>query len=247
MQTKRAPTIPPLAGMHWAFKKNGHPVGAQGRLGQVVPVLCKRPLLSVTVQLGPRYSRAFFARPCLETAPELVGAYLVRTLANGEKLVGRISEVEAYLGDGSDPGAHSHRGPTPRNRVMFGPPGHLYVYLSYGIHTCANVVCEPEGNGAAILFRAIEPLQGIDHMRAHRGLAADAPAHSVANGPGKLCRALGITLNDYGCDVLRGAIELRKPRKRDRGLGVGVSRRVGLTEGAELRYRFFAEGVEGRD
>ena len=114
--------------------------GARLSLEASASVFRAPSLSSVAVQLGPRYSRAFFARPCLEVSRELVGAYLVRTLPNREKLAGRIVEVEAYIGDGTDPGAHSHRGPTPRNRVMFGPPGHLYVYLSYGIHTCANVV-----------------------------------------------------------------------------------------------------------
>ena len=92
-----------------------------------------------------------------------------------------------------------------------------------------------------MLFRAIEPVLGIDTMRAQRGLSEGVPARSISNGPGKLCRALGITLDDYGCDVLRGAIELRQPRRRDAVLSVGVSRRVGLTKGAELPYRFFAE------
>ena len=199
----------------------------------------KRP--ASPMQLGPRYSRAFFAQACLEVAPSLVGAYLVRTLPNGERLVGRILEVEAYLGNGTDPGAHSHRGPTPRNRVMFGPPGFLYVYLSYGIHICANVVCEPKGQGAAVLFRAIEPVEGIESMRARRGLAEDTSARAISNSPGKLCSALGITQDDYGRDLLRGAIELRRPRRRDAELTVGVSRRVGLTKGAELPYRFFAK------
>ncbi len=192
------------------------------------------------MQLGPRYSRAFFAQAALKVAPALLGAYLVRKL-NGEKLVGRIIEVEAYLGNGTDPGAHSHRGPTPRTRAMFGPPGHLYVYLSYGVHICANVVCEPKGHGAAVLLRAIEPVQGIETMRTLRGLAADAPARSTSNGPGKLCRALGITLDDYGRDLLRGAIELRRPGRGDALPSIGVSRRVGLTKGADLPYRFFAE------
>ena len=180
------------------------------------------------MQLGSRYSRAFFAQACLEVAPALVGAYLVRTLPNGERLVGRILEVEAYLGNGTD-------------RVMFGPPGYLYVYLSYGIHICANVVCEPKGQGAAVLFRAIEPVEGIESMRARRGLAEDTSARAISNGPGKLFSALGITQDDYGRDLLRGAIELRRPRRRDAELTVGVSRRVGLTKGAELPYRFFAE------
>jgi DNA-3-methyladenine glycosylase len=193
------------------------------------------------MQLGPRYSRAFFAQPCLEVAPALLGAYLVRKLKS-ETLVGRIVEVEAYLGDGTDPGAHSHRGPTPRTRAMFGAPGHLYVYLSYGIHTCANVVCEPEGSAAAVLLRAIEPMKGLEKMRALRSLAENTPASSISDGPGKLCQSLGITLDDYGHDLLRGEIELRKPSGRDLLPSIEVTRRVGLTKGADLPYRFFTKG-----
>ena len=102
---------------------------------------------------GPRLLRSFFDRSSPRVGRELVGCYLTRRIEGGPRLVGRIIEVEAYVGDGSDPGAHTHNGPTPRNRVMFGPPGRLYVYSSYGIHICANVVCEAEGRGAAVLFR----------------------------------------------------------------------------------------------
>ena len=110
---------------------------------------------------GPRLLRSFFDRSSPRVGRELVGCYLTRRIEGGPRLVGRIVEVEAYVGDGSDPGAHTHNGPTPRNRVMFGPPGRLYVYRSYGIHICANVVCEAEGRGAAVLFRAVEPVAGV--------------------------------------------------------------------------------------
>lgn len=194
------------------------------------------------VQLGTGLPRAFFDRPCLEVAPELIGAYVVRRLDDGSALVGRIVEVEAYLGDGSDPGSHSHRGPTPRNRTMFGPPGHLYVYRSYGIHTCANVVCEPEGRGAAVLFRAAEPVGGVARMRAQRDLAAAARDREIANGPGKLAQALALRMDDDGRSLLRGRIRLRRAPANAPRLEVACGRRIGLTKGAELPYRFFAAG-----
>ncbi|MCP4037952.1 MAG: DNA-3-methyladenine glycosylase, partial [bacterium] len=121
------------------------------------------------MRFGSPLRRDFFARPCLEVAPELVGMIFVRRDAHGRTLVGRIVEVEAYLGEGRDPASHAHRGRTPRNQSMFGPAGRLYVYRSYGIHLCANLVCEDEGEGAAVLLRAIEPLSGHDTMRAYRG------------------------------------------------------------------------------
>ena len=153
--------------------------------------------------------------------------------------MGRIVEVEAYSGDGSDPSAHSHRGPTPRNRAMFGPAAHLYVYRIYGIHSCANVVCEPSGRGAAVLLRAVEPVQGRETMRTRRGLAAKAPAREIANGPGKLCAAFSIALQDCGSDLLRGPIELRRPHRSDPSVEIATSRRIGLSKGVELPWRFF--------
>jgi DNA-3-methyladenine glycosylase len=192
------------------------------------------------MRLGPGFTRAFFDRRCLAVAPELIGAYLVRRLDDGTALIGRIVEVEAYLGDGNDPGSHSHGGPTPRNRSMFGPPGRLYVYRSYGIHTCANVVCESEGRGAAVLFRAVEPVAGVARMRALRDLAAGAPDRQIANGPGKLARALALRMDDDGRSLLRGPVRLRRAPASAPRLEVALSRRVGLTRGADLPYRFYA-------
>jgi DNA-3-methyladenine glycosylase len=194
------------------------------------------------VPCGPPFPVAFFDRPCLEVAPGLVGAYLVHRPASGARLVARIVEVEAYLGDGSDPGSHCHCGPTPRNQAMFGPPGHLYVYRSYGIHTCANVVCEGPGRGAAVLLRAFEPVEGTARMRHARGLGPRAGDREIGSGPGKLCQALGITLDDYGLSLLRGRLTLRRPGALDTPLQVGRSRRIGLSKGREHPYRFYAKG-----
>jgi DNA-3-methyladenine glycosylase len=191
------------------------------------------------MQLRGRLDAGFFERGCLAAAPQLLGAYLVHKLAPGDTRVGRIVEVEAYLGDGSDPGSHCHRGETPRNRAMFGPPGRLYVYRSYGIHTCANVVCAPSGQGAALLLRAIEPLAGLDAMRVARGLAQGAPDRELGNGPGKLCEAFGIGLDAYGANLLRGSLSFRPRQPGDPAPRIARSTRIGLSKGREHRYRFF--------
>ena len=194
------------------------------------------------MRLGPQFRRAFFERPCLEVAPELLGSTLVHRLPDGSRLAGRVVEVEAYLGDGSDPGSHTHRGPPPRNRAMFGPAGRLYVYRSYGIHLCANVVCERAGTGAAVLFRALEPVLSADRMRRLRGLAADAPDRDIASGPGKLTQALGIEIDDYGTNLLRGRLMLRQAAPGDGSIEVARSRRIGLSQGADLPFRFYVPG-----
>jgi len=190
------------------------------------------------MRFGPPLPRAFFDRASPAVARDLVGALLVHRLPDGTRLAGRIVEVEAYLGDGTDPGSHSHRGMTQRNRSMFGPPGLLYAYRSYGVHTCVNVVCEARGRGAAVLLRAIEPIEGIERMRVLRRLPAGAPEALIASGPGRLAQALGITLAHDGCSLLRGALVLRRgaaiPRAR-----IAVSSRIGLTQGALLPYRYF--------
>ncbi|MCG8592067.1 MAG: DNA-3-methyladenine glycosylase [Proteobacteria bacterium] len=191
------------------------------------------------MQLGPCLRRAFFERPCLQVAPDLIGAILVRTLPSGFRLLGRIVDVEAYLGDGRDPASHSHRGPTPRNRSMFGPPGRLYAYRSYGIHTCVNLVCEPEGSGAAVLLRAVEPLAGFAEMRRLRGLPRDRADRLLANGPGKLAQALDLDLSWDGASVLRGPVQVRGPRTGAPRPDIGRSGRVGISKGTRLAYRFF--------
>lgn len=185
-----------------------------------------------------RLDRAFFARPVLEVAPDLLGCRLVRVLPNGAVLAGQIVEVEAYLGDGSDAGSHSHRGETRRNRSMFGKPGHFYVYLSHGLHFCVNAVCEPEGQGSAVLLRAVEPIEGEARMRR---LRAGRGFHSLTNGPGKLAQAFAITLADDGASALSGALRI-EARPRAAELAVGTSPRIGLGKAIDLPYRFFVPG-----
>jgi len=134
-----------------------------------------------------RLPRVFYARPTLTVAQELLGQRLVRQL-NGQRLAGRIVEVEAYLGE-TDQASHARPGRTPRNAAMYGPPGHAYVYLIYGMYHCLNAVTEAEGSPAAVLIRALEPMEGLETMRRHRPARADP---DLTNGPGKLCQALAI-------------------------------------------------------
>jgi DNA-3-methyladenine glycosylase len=185
-----------------------------------------------------RIARAFFARPVLEVAPEVLGLLLVHVLPDGTRLVGRIVEVEAYLGDGSDPASHAHRGPTPRTAPMFGPPGHFYVYRSMGIHRCANVVCEPAGRGAAVLLRAAEPLAGQERMRALRGGRGGT---ELASGPGKLAEAFAIELAHSGSDALTGPLRLERPARAD-AVEIAAGPRIGISKAADLPYRFFLRG-----
>jgi len=153
--------------------------------------------------------RGFYARSAVTVAPDLLGQILVREL-DGRRLSGRIVEVEAYLGS-EDAASHAFRGPTPRNRSMFGPPGHAYVYLIYGVHHCLNIVTGPEGDGQAVLIRALEPLEGIDLMRAHRG---GVPDRQLTNGPGKLCQALAIDRRLDGHDLCLGETLWLEPGPR---------------------------------
>lgn len=164
--------------------------------------------------------RSFYARPAVEVARALLG----KILAHG-KVSGRIVETEAYLGL-TDAAAHACRGATPRTRVLFGPPGHAYVYLIYGIHNCLNIVAEPEGAAGCVLIRALEPRTGIAQP---------------TDGPGKLTHALGITLQHNGCDVTRGPITVRAP-KNDGAFEIGTSPRIGITKAADLPLRFFING-----
>ncbi|WP_249779356.1 DNA-3-methyladenine glycosylase [Bradyrhizobium sediminis] len=179
--------------------------------------------------LGKPLKRAFFARSVHEVAPDLIGATL---LVDG--VGGVIVEVEAY--HHTDPAAHSFRGPTPRNLVMFGPPGFAYVYRSYGIHWCVNFVCEKAGSASAVLIRALEPTHGIAAMRRRRSLQ---DARALCSGPGKLTEALGITGKHNGLPLDAPPIALHaRATKSDVVAGV----RIGITKAVELPWRYGLKG-----
>jgi len=172
---------------------------------------------------------AFFARPVGEVAPDLVGCLLLC-----EGVGGQIVEVERYQQD--DPASHSFRGPTTRAGVMFGPPGRAYVYRSYGLHWCLNLVCEPPGRGAAVLIRALRPTEGLELMRARRG---PMPDRLLCAGPGRLAQALGITGALNGATLGEGALQVRA---REGPIQLAVGRRVGISVGVDRPWRFGLAG-----
>lgn len=174
-------------------------------------------------------SRDFFARSVHEVAPDLLGVTL---LAGG--VGGPIVEVEAY--DHEDPAAHGYGGPTERNASMFGPPGHAYVYRSYGVHWCLNFVCEREGVASAVLLRALEPAQGVETMQERRGLD---DRRLLCAGPGRLCQALGITSAHDGLALDEPPIEL-VARATEPEIAVGL--RIGITKAADQPWRY---GIAG--
>jgi DNA-3-methyladenine glycosylase len=184
---------------------------------------------SIPTATGKPLKRSFFARNVLEIAPELIGATL---LVDG--VGGVIVEVEAY--HHTEPAAHSYRGPTTRNMVMFGPPGSVYVYRSYGIHWCVNFVCEKEGSAAAILIRALQPTHGIPAMRRRRGLHDE---RLLCSGPGKLCEALGLSIAHNGLPLDAPPIALYR-RTTEADVVTGV--RIGITKAADLPWRFGLKG-----
>lgn len=187
-----------------------------------------------------RLPSAFYQRDSLAIARDLLGQRLVR-VSEGVRVAGRIVEVEAYDG-ARDSASHAHSGPTERNASMFGPPGHAYVYLIYGMHHCFNVVTEREGHGAAVLVRALEPVEGIGDMRARRG-GRKGPA--LTNGPAKLCYALAIDRTLDGADLVEGEAlwierEEAVPEERvARGPRVGVR---GDEWAVSVPWRFWIEG-----
>ncbi len=172
---------------------------------------------------------ALLGGPVLDVAPRLLGA----VVRHGGIAV-RLTEVEAYAGP-DDPGSHAYRSRTPRNEVMFGPPGHLYCYLSYGMHVCANVVCGPDETAAAVLMRGGEVVEGLDLARARRPGARD---RDLARGPARLCRSLGITLEHGGVDLVQGPVTLSLP-SRPLEAGVSTGPRVGLRGAPERPWRFW--------
>jgi DNA-3-methyladenine glycosylase len=176
-----------------------------------------------------RLGRHFFARPTLEVARALIGARLVHEVGPGDRRVGRIVETEAYLGP-DDQASHARRGPTPRAQVMYGPPGHAYVYLIYGMYHCLNLVTSPEGTPHAVLIRAVEPLEGITGR---------------TGGPGLVCRAMGIDLALNGADLYVARAPLHVEPRPGPAPPIGVSARIGVEyagEWARKPWRFFLPG-----
>jgi DNA-3-methyladenine glycosylase len=184
---------------------------------------------AISPALGKPLKRAFFARSVLDVAPDLIGVTL---LVDG--VGGVIVEVEAY--HHTEPAAHSFNGPTPRNQVMFGPPGFVYVYRSYGMHWCVNFVCEKQGSASAVLIRALEPAHGIAAMRRRRGLP---DLGALCSGPGKLTEALGITHrhNGLALDAPPFALHARTAK-----VEVVSGVRIGLTKAVDLPWRYGLKG-----
>jgi DNA-3-methyladenine glycosylase len=181
---------------------------------------------------GPVLPRAFYERSAVEVARDLLGKVLVHGPA-----AGIIVETEAYLG-GDDLASHSARGLTPRTRVIFGPPGHAYVYFIYGMYECLNLVAEPAGQAGCVLLRALEPAAGIGIMRQRRGARPD---REIASGPGKLTLAMAITRAHNGADVTRGSLVVREPAE-PRHMEIAVTPRIGITKCADLPLRFLVRG-----
>ncbi|MEU9889544.1 DNA-3-methyladenine glycosylase [Sphaerisporangium sp. NPDC051011] len=191
--------------------------------------------------------REFFDRPSAEVAPALLG----RVLVHGPVAV-RLTEVEAYGPPGEDPASHTYRGRTPRNAVMFGPPGHLYVYFTYGMHFCANLVCLPEGMGSGVLLRAAEVIEGADLVRTRRHRPATAPAltrpgrplpeRDLARGPARLAVALGIgrTHNGLDCCAEGGAFRVLEGHPADPAL-IRSGPRTGVSSAADVPWRFWID------
>jgi DNA-3-methyladenine glycosylase len=214
---------------------------------------------------GELLKRAFFEAPPERVARLLLGKILVRRTEERKLIAGRIVEVEAYLGphrQPPDPAAHAHRGPTPRNQVLFGPAGHAYVYSIYGRYFCMNVSCEREGRAGGVLLRALEPLTGIEQMARNRGLSGFPPfsqkaregwgtgqgpgcesGRELTSGPGRLCQALGITRSaDNGLDLLDPKSPLQLRDDGTRAGRVLVTARIGIRHAAELPLRFAIAG-----
>jgi DNA-3-methyladenine glycosylase len=194
-------------------------------------------------ELGSALARDFFNRDPRLVGRELLGKLLIRREGR-KRLVGRVVEVEAYLGK-DDPAAHSFRGPTPRNLIMFGPPGFAYIYFIYGNHYCLNVSCQPKGQAGAVLFRALEPLAGLQEMARSRDMtiASDRDLRLLTSGPGRMAEAFGVTRErDNGKD-------LTSPRSglwlADDGFippRVLATKRIGITKAADHLWRYVIAG-----
>lgn len=187
---------------------------------------------------GAAVPREFFARSALAVAPDLLGCLISHRSPQGEVIV-RLTEVEAYLGQ-RDPGSHAFRGPTPRNAVMFGPPGHVYVYFTYGMHYCMNLVCDPAGSASAVLLRAGEVVAGVEVAAARR---PGASLRDLARGPARLTLALGIDRSHNGVDACEPtsciAVRFGEPVPSE---AIACGPRVGVAAGGEMPWRFWIDG-----
>lgn len=179
----------------------------------------------------------FYDRPVLEVAPELIGC-----VVEHQGCAGVIVETEAYHQE--EPACHAYAGLTPRTEVLFRRPGLAYVYRSYGIHALLNAVCEGEGVGAAVLIRALAPVEGFEQMRVRRGLVGGRPARDteLCSGPGKLTQALGIWLDENGSSLSRGSVRIRPREGAWREPKIAIGTRIGITHAVELPWRFAAAG-----
>ena len=188
---------------------------------------------------GRRLPRAFYERPTLAVARDLIGKVLVHHTAAGTRVAGAIVEVEAYIGE-SDPACHAAPGPTRRNAPLYGPPGLAYVYLNYGVHYLLNAVTEGEGEPAAVLIRAMAPLEGLAVMRRRRQVGRDTPPDALGRGPGNLARALGVSLRHNRFDLVESALTIE-----DHGLRLGPvawGRRIGIRVGVDKPWRCWVAG-----
>jgi DNA-3-methyladenine glycosylase len=206
-----------------------------------MPPGAERRNLTPAPRPGPlRLSREFYARGTLQVARDLLGKVLVHVSAAG-RAAGRIVETEAYVGE-ADPACHAAPGPTRRNEPLYGPPGFAYVYLNYGIHYLVNAVTEPEGWPAAVLIRALEPIDGLDLMRRRRARTSGRPGreiadHELCRGPGNLTAALGITLGQNRADLCRSRLFIEDAGFRP--ASIRWSRRVGINVGVEQEWRCY--------
>ncbi len=217
--------------------------------------LTPTPSLEKRGAKSKKLPRAFYLRPTLTIAKDLLGRCLVRRLGSST-LVGKIIEVEAYMGE-KDPASHAFRRKTLRNEVMFREGGYLYVYFTYGMHYCCNIVTEEEGKARAVLLRALEPIQGIEIMRENRRrgkgsrageilppgkLTKKEPDTTLTNGPAKLCEAFGIAREENGTDLLGNTIYLTEGEPVASPRSIVATTRIGIKEALDRRWRFYIKG-----
>ncbi len=185
---------------------------------------------------GNKLERDFYLQDTIVVAKELLGKYFIRKY-KGKYLIGKIVETEAYRDD--DPASHAYNGRTRRNEVMFWLGGHLYVYFTYGMHYCCNVVTESEGKGCAVLIRAVEPIEGLSTMMKLRSFNSSSKIFNLTNGPAKLCQAFDITKKNNGDDLCGEKIFIVDSKIVIKNSKIGKSQRIGIKDGLEKKWRFY--------